>query len=126
MAQTNLSTEKKIMDLENRLAVAKGEGEGVGWRVYCNISSVSISINKMLRHSLTLINNSHDFSFLFLFTYLTAAEYVTWLCVSFPSWHLGKKVMFILTNQVPMVLCFKMFVSVTFFSVFIDVNVSWS
>ena len=25
-----LSTEKKIMDLENRLAVAKGEGEGVG------------------------------------------------------------------------------------------------
>ena len=27
----NLSTEKKIMDLENRLAVAWGEGEGVGW-----------------------------------------------------------------------------------------------
>ena len=27
----NLSTEKKIMDLENRLEVAKGEGEGVGW-----------------------------------------------------------------------------------------------
>ena len=26
----NLSTEKKIMDLENRL-VAKGEGKGVGW-----------------------------------------------------------------------------------------------
>ena len=31
MAQTNLSTEKKLMDLENRLVVAKGEGEGVGW-----------------------------------------------------------------------------------------------
>ena len=29
MAQVNLSTEKKIMDLENRLVVAKGEG--VGW-----------------------------------------------------------------------------------------------
>ena len=29
-AQMNLSTEKKIMDLENRLLVAKGEGEGVG------------------------------------------------------------------------------------------------
>ena len=29
-AQMNLSTEKKIMDLENRLVVAKGEGEGVG------------------------------------------------------------------------------------------------
>ena len=31
MAQMNFSTEKKIMDLENRLVVAKGEGEGVGW-----------------------------------------------------------------------------------------------
>ena len=30
MAQMNLSTEKKIMDLENRLVVAKGEGEEVG------------------------------------------------------------------------------------------------
>ena len=31
MEQMNLSTEKKIMDLEKRLVVAKGEGEGVGW-----------------------------------------------------------------------------------------------
>ena len=31
MAQMNLSTEKKLMDLENRLVVAKGEGEAVGW-----------------------------------------------------------------------------------------------
>jgi len=30
MAQMNLSTEKKIMDLENRLVVAEGEGERVG------------------------------------------------------------------------------------------------
>ena len=29
MAQMNLSIEKKIMGLENRLVVAKGEGEGV-------------------------------------------------------------------------------------------------
>ena len=29
-AQMNLSTEKKIMDLENRLVVANGEGERVG------------------------------------------------------------------------------------------------
>ena len=28
----NLSIEKKIMDLENRLVVAKGEGEGEGVR----------------------------------------------------------------------------------------------
>ena len=27
----NISTEKKIMDLENKLVVAKGEGKGVGW-----------------------------------------------------------------------------------------------
>jgi len=27
----NLSTEKKIMDLENRLVAAKREGEGAGW-----------------------------------------------------------------------------------------------
>ena len=27
----NLSTEKEIMDLENRLVVAKGDGEGMGW-----------------------------------------------------------------------------------------------
>jgi len=31
MAQVNLSTEKKIMDMENRLVVAKKEGEGVRW-----------------------------------------------------------------------------------------------
>ena len=31
MAQMNLSIEKKIMDLENRLVVARREGEGVGW-----------------------------------------------------------------------------------------------
>ena len=30
MAQMNLSTEKKIMDLEKRPVVAKGEGRGVG------------------------------------------------------------------------------------------------
>ena len=38
MAQRNLSTEKKIMDLENRLVVAKGEGEGVGgnWELGVN------------------------------------------------------------------------------------------
>ena len=29
-AQMNLSTEKKITDMENRIVVAKGEGAGVG------------------------------------------------------------------------------------------------
>ena len=31
MAQMNISTEKKIVDLENGIVVAKGEWEGVGW-----------------------------------------------------------------------------------------------
>ena len=31
MTQMNLSTEKKIMDLENRFVVVKGEREGMGW-----------------------------------------------------------------------------------------------
>ena len=31
MTQMNVSTEKKITDMENRLVVAKVEGEGVGW-----------------------------------------------------------------------------------------------
>ena len=30
MAQMNLSTEKKIMDMKNRLVINKREGEGVG------------------------------------------------------------------------------------------------
>ena len=37
MAQMNLSTEKKIEDLENRLVVAKGEGrEWGGWEFGVN------------------------------------------------------------------------------------------
>ena len=34
MAQKNLSTEEKLMVLDNRLVVAKGEEEGVGWTVF--------------------------------------------------------------------------------------------
>lgn len=31
VAQMNPSIEKKLMDLENRLVIAQGEEEGVGW-----------------------------------------------------------------------------------------------
>jgi len=31
MAQMKLSTEKQLMDLQNRLVVAKGEGRGKEW-----------------------------------------------------------------------------------------------
>ena len=37
MAQMNLSTEKKIMDVEKRLVVAKWEEEGVGWIEYLRL-----------------------------------------------------------------------------------------
>ena len=37
MAQMNLSTEKKIMDMENRLVVAKREGKGeIDWEFEVN------------------------------------------------------------------------------------------
>ena len=38
MAQMNLTTEKKLMDLENRLVATQGEREGVG-----GIRSVGLS-----------------------------------------------------------------------------------
>ena len=44
MAQMNFSTEKKIMNLENRLVVAKGEGEGVGWTVSLGLVYANYSI----------------------------------------------------------------------------------
>ena len=37
MAQMKFSKEKKIMDLENILVVAKGEGSGVDWAFGVNI-----------------------------------------------------------------------------------------
>ena len=50
MAQVNLSTGKKIMDMENRLVVAKGEGEGVRWTG----SLVLIDINYCLWNGLAM------------------------------------------------------------------------
>ena len=50
MAQMNISLEKKFMDLENRLVVAKGEGKGVGW-----IGSLGlIDANYCLRNRLAI------------------------------------------------------------------------
>ena len=43
MTQMNLSTEKKIMDMENRLVVAKGEGEGVRWTGNLGLIDVTIA-----------------------------------------------------------------------------------
>ena len=44
MAQMNLSTEKKLMDLEKRLVVAKGEGEGLEWTGYLGLIDVNYCI----------------------------------------------------------------------------------
>ena len=59
----NLSTEKKLMDLENRLMAAKGEGEreGMGWNLglidtnYClwnglAMSSCCVALGAMSSH----------------------------------------------------------------------------
>ena len=44
----NLSTEKKLMDLENRLVVAKGDGEGVGWTgsLGLKVQTIAFSVDK--------------------------------------------------------------------------------
>ena len=39
----NLSTEKKITDMENRLVVANGKGEGVGWTGNLGLIDVTIA-----------------------------------------------------------------------------------
>ena len=44
MAQMNLSTEKKCMDLENRLVVAKGEEQGEGWTGSLGLIDANYSI----------------------------------------------------------------------------------
>ena len=44
MAQTNLSTEKKLMDLEKRHVVAEVKGEGVGWPGNLGLSDANYSI----------------------------------------------------------------------------------
>ena len=45
MAEMNLSTEKKIKDLENRLVVAKGEGERVEWTGNLGLEDVNYAWN---------------------------------------------------------------------------------
>ena len=52
MVQINLSTEKKIMDLENRFVAAKGEEEGVGWIGNLGL----IDVNCCLRNGLAIIS----------------------------------------------------------------------
>ena len=44
MAHMNLSTEQKFTDMENRLVVAKREGEGVGWMGSLGLADVNYDI----------------------------------------------------------------------------------
>ena len=48
----NFSTEKKIMDIKNRLVVAKGAGERVGWIGNLGL----IDVNCCLRNGLAIIS----------------------------------------------------------------------
>ena len=56
MAQMNLFTEKKIMDVENRLVVAKGKGEGRVWLGSLRLTDINCclwngAINEILLYS---------------------------------------------------------------------------
>ena len=55
MAQRNPSTEKKLMDLENRLVVAREEGEGMGlkgiWVKRCKLLYLEWISNEILLYS---------------------------------------------------------------------------
>ena len=52
MAQMNLSLKKKLMDLKNRLVVAKGVGEEVGWTGNMGLIDTNSCIsNDILRYS---------------------------------------------------------------------------
>ena len=42
----NLSTEKKLMEVENRLVVAKGEEEGVGWIGSLGLVDANFGVHK--------------------------------------------------------------------------------
>ena len=44
MAQMNLTTEKKLMDLEDSLVVVKEEGHGVGWTVNLGLIDANLCI----------------------------------------------------------------------------------
>ena len=64
----NLSTEKKIMDLENQLVVAWGEGEGVGW-----IASLGLNdANYFFWNGLTMIFSSYFKNISFKFSICVA------------------------------------------------------
>ena len=55
MAQRKLSTEKKIMVLENRHVVAKGKGEGLGWIGSLGLMDVNVCLwNGLARRSCSL------------------------------------------------------------------------
>ena len=48
MALMNISTENQIMDMENTLVVAKGEGEEVGWTGSLGLIEANFGMDKQL------------------------------------------------------------------------------
>ena len=53
MAQMNLSTKKKLMDLENRLVVAKGQEEsGMDWK--CGVNRYKLLLSEWISNEILL------------------------------------------------------------------------
>ena len=50
----NLSTEKKLIDLENRLVVVKGEGKGVGWGWEFRVNGCKLLYLERIRNDILL------------------------------------------------------------------------
>ena len=61
MAQMNLSTENKYMDLENRLVVAKREGEGEGGGMDCEfgVSRCKLLYSEWTRNEIWLYSTGN-------------------------------------------------------------------
>ena len=55
----NLSTEKKLLDLENRLVVAKGEAEGVGWTGSLGVNRCRLLPLEWISNEILLCNNGN-------------------------------------------------------------------
>ena len=85
-----LSTEKKIMDLENRHVVAQAEGEGVGW-----IGSLGLTeANYFFWNGLTMRSCCVALR--------TMSRYLQW------SMTMGEKIMYTcMSNWVPILYCGK-------------------
>ena len=87
----NFSTEKKIMDLENRLVVAKGEGEGVGGIGSLGLTNANYcSWNRFAMRSCCVALRTMS-RYLYRNTKMGGKSMYTCMCNLVPMLHSGKK-----------------------------------